>query len=283
MGGKVDLLQEGTLFMLLLLAGCGTIRPIDGPAVAADATAIEAQSAFAQGNTAQAIDLLKMSLNHNRGTDRLPAVAQNLNDLGVMRMSARDRVGAQQCLDEALSLFQRLGDERGALSARLNLVGLQCDAANPAVVKELEAITQDAQKLGLPGIAGSAQNQLGQGAAREKKYAQALEFFGKALDLHRSLKSSLGETSCLHNIADVEISLGRYAQAKGHLEKAIAIDKANGFWTFLGDDLFLMGRFLAALKDAPGARQHYERAFDVYRFAGNAAKMDAARAAMQAP
>ena len=269
--------------VLVGMCGCGGGAYIaKSYASQADELAVEAQVAFGQGKLQKGRDLLKMSLNYNRGTDRIVAVAQNLNDLGVLTMSAGDFITAKRYLEEALSLYESSADKAGILSAQLNLASLEVRGGDEkTALEQLKSIAQEAERSNLPAIAGSAHNQIAQSLAREKKYEEALSLFQKALELHYRAKAQMQAGISLHNLADVEIALGLYSQAREHLEKAIAIDKQKELWPSLGEDLFLTGRAWEGLKDSTQAARLYERAFYVYRFVGNPQSMDAAREAIK--
>ncbi len=244
--------------------------------------AVEAQTAFGQGKIQKGINLLRMSLNYNRGIDRIPAVAENLNDLGVLTMSMGDNAAAKRYLEEALGIYEGIGDKVGIHSTRLNLASLKVRQGDKAsAMGDLKTIVQEAERSNLPAIAGSANNEIAQSLVREKKYKEAQVLFEKALSLHQRAKAVIQQSMSLHNLGDVEIELGLYAKAKDHLEQAIGIDKQRELWPSLGDDLFLLGRMWEGLKDHAKAALHYERAFYVYRFVGNPEKMDAARDAIK--
>ncbi len=262
--------------------GCGSVPVNKSPVIDADEIALEAQNAFRQGRVQQGIDLLRTSVDFNRGTDRLPAVAQNLNDLGVMSMVAGDSAAAQRCLQEAFDLYRQMGDPVGQLSVRLNLANLKNrDGTNPAVEKDLRDILAEADALHQQALMASAYNQLAQCLAQQKKYEEAHVLLEKTLPLYRKTGSFFEESICCHNLADMEFKLQRYDEAEQHLTKAIAIDKENQLWQALGDDLFLMGCVREGMQNKEAALNHYERAFYVYRYTSNARGMDTANDAIK--
>ncbi len=267
------------LSIFLLLGGCAAVpSSLDDPSADADTIALEAQKAFHQGRLQQGINLLRTSLSYNRGTDRLEATAQNLNDLGVLSISAGEYAAADRYLQEALTLYTRLGDKAGCLDARLNLASLKnLQGPDESLFAEFKGIEKAANKGGFQGIEASAQDQMGQWMAREKKWKEAKAFFESAVKHHRGAKSQAGEAVALHNLADVEMQLGLFSDASGHCKLAIAIDKAQQWWPALGDDLFLMGRAHEALKQTNIALGFFERAFYVFKYTANPEKMDAAR------
>lgn len=265
----------------LALIGCGGRAYVAPPGFDADSLAVDAQTAFGKGNVGQGIDLLTTSLNTNRGMDRLPAVAQNLNDLGVMTMTKGDYPQAQRYLEEAQELYGRLGDKQGMVSAKLNLISLRIKEGKvTSVMEELTPILDQAREAGAAGVEASIHNEMGRTLAQEKKFEEAVSHFEKAIELHRRRKSAQGESAGLHNLADVQLNLSKPEKAKELLDQAIAIDKDNQMWPSLGDDLYLQGAALEAMGDRGSALHLYERSFYVFRYTSAPRRMDAARDAI---
>ncbi len=269
------------LCIVLSLAGCGLPRFSTKPGFDADALAVEAQNSFAHGHVQHGIDLLRICLRYNRGTDRQAAAAQNLNDLAVMLIASKDYAGAKRYLEEALESYKFLKDKKGELTARLNIISISLRQGDrQTLLPELEQLKKEAQQAGLGSVEASTRNEIAHAYVEQGKFDDARREFENAMGLYRRESFKPGEATCLHNLADVEIRLGKTGEAKRHLEEAIKIDKEKELWPSLGDDLYLMAHALEAEGNKEAARNFYERSFYVYRYTSNPAQMDVVRKAL---
>jgi tetratricopeptide (TPR) repeat protein len=226
--------------------------------------------------------LLKLSLDFNRGTDKLPEAAQNLNDLGVMSLAMGDTAVARRYLSESLRIYSNVGNASGALSARVNLASADVHEGKGLEGRRaLEDIALEAGRKGLTAVAASAYHQIGKSLVRDNELEQARGHFEKAIGLHRTAQSPSGESNGLYQLAALELKLKRFEQAETHVEQAIRLDKAHEYWPALADDLFLLGKILEGMKRNDNALEYYERAFYVYRYSGMTSEADVARAAVQ--
>jgi predicted ATPase/DNA-binding winged helix-turn-helix (wHTH) protein len=160
------------------------------------------------------------------GTERPRDRARVFHFLGALVTSLGDFVAAREYLQQALSLYEDLGDE--------------------------------------PGIAASL-NALAVSARDRGDYAQAQSFFERSLACWRMLSDRSAIARCLHNLSNVVKAKGDYPRARWALHEATEIfeelgDRSGAAWS-----INQQGDIARATGDMASARGFYQRALAAFR------------------
>jgi len=115
-----------------------------------------------------------------------------------------------------------------------------CGSKKPPPV-EAVAGPQDALRLGLQSY-------------DDAQFVAAIQLFGKALALYRSIDDSRGQVTALMDLADVALVLGQHARAHGHLAEAERLVQRDGLAQFAPHLALLKCQQSSQAGDAAAAR-----------------------------
>jgi len=201
--------------------------------------------------------------------DTSPAAAA-----GLLRWAATLRMNSDHSQSLALAersaaLYRQAGDPIG-LASVLGLVGSNYgyygrNAEARAVLDEaLEILSTSGRKKSLSALL----NELGIHAVFGNNYIAARNYYARALDLTRELKQTLGESTCLSNLADVEFALGSVDRAIELASESISgwrrLNRREG----LGIALSNLTSYLLLQGNPQAARPVAEEAFSSVREQG---------------
>ncbi|MGH9344311.1 MAG: tetratricopeptide repeat protein [Terriglobia bacterium] len=150
--------------------------------------------------------------------------------LGALATAQGDFAAGRRFLDQSLSIYQELGDQRG-------------------IAVSFNAVAVSARDRG--------------------DYASAQENLERSLACWRTLSDRLSTARCLHNLANVVKARGDFAGAKAALREATAIfqelgDRSGAAWS-----LNQQGDIARELGDISAALELYERALLEFRESGD--------------
>jgi CHAT domain-containing protein len=260
LGGRFLLLAIWTLGLLAV----GPLCPMQGdqPAEASTpeqrqqwerrATALNdaAMHHYDQGRFAEAVPLLEEALSirrqlyakadHPQGH---PALAEILNNLGLLRQAQRDYVRARALYQQALDMYQACCP-RGhlGLASSLDNLGVllrtqgEYDRALPLCRKALamrRALYAEVQSPQRHAALAASLNNLGLLLWLQGDHGRALPFFQQALDEYQALypreKCPQGHANlaaCLTNLGSLLMSQGEFGRALPFLQQALAMHQA---------------------------------------------------------
>lgn len=195
---------------------------------------------------------------------------------GVLDMNAGRDDRAQAAFDEALALFEGVGNSRGAADildgrAMSLLLGGDLRGASEAFdrVARLFMDSGDLVRVGGP------RSTRGWALACMDRAAEGLADIEEALELERILGHAEGESFCQAHRAEALVALGRAAEAAETAEKAIAIAERLGHREWTAYALVALGHARRDEQDLDRAesafRRSLETAKDLPLFAAKAA------------
>jgi tetratricopeptide (TPR) repeat protein len=190
---------------------------------------------------------------------------QGLGDL--YRMDNNKRESAQQHFEEALSLYQRIGEQSGEASCIEGLGDLQMQIDKPDAARErYEAAAllyrAQAEKLG-------EANCLRKIAELKDGDQQTAEDFTAPLNLFKDIGDELGEANCLRNIAAIRASLNESCEAQDLFERALALFRKLGDKPREGNVLMLLGRNCMRTDENQAAKKSFDQARMVFTEMGD--------------
>lgn len=175
-------------------------------------------------------------------------------DLGLIARRLGDDVSALDLYDRSLTCFARVDDVVGraiVLTQRAHILPRQGEAARAhADLAEAMAIHKE---FGYEGGQARALNRIGQLQAQSGEYDDAARTMQRVLEMVRDSRDVIGEGHLLRHLGQVHASAHRYPQARGFLEKAVAVRErildhagAAAVWVELADVLLHLGERDAA-------------------------------------
>ena len=155
--------------------------------------------------------------------------AQQLFQTGIQQYRSQEYDGAIASFEEALTIYQQLGD-RPQESSLLTTLGLVYDALRDhqkaveyhqqslAIARELDDIKLEGSAIGSLGVSYLYLNQ----------YQQALEQFERQVEISRQLKLPDGESWALGKVGEVNFALQNYDQAIDYFNQGLVIVRELG-------------------------------------------------------
>ncbi len=200
------------------------------PAVLANALHVEGRLAQAQGDYAEAIARLEESLSIWRDLGDQRGIAVTLSHIGYTTYKRGDLTRARTILEEALSLARKCSDP-GALSRALNGLG---------IVEQ-----------------------------RQGKYEEADAYFREALRIATAAPDLPGIAGALTNLGSLARERGNYQTARRHHEQSITMWREIGDRQSLSLVLNNFGNVLRDMGEGAAARAAYEESLSIVRETGN--------------
>ena len=156
------------------------------------------------------------------------ATADSLLNAGIKQIHDLQLQTAVQTLQEASTIYQRIHDHAGIISALTNLGVAYRNLRQPA-----QAITCYRQALELAGqiraqpfFIASALNNLGIAYNANEEFQQALECFRKAIPIYQQMRDLRGEAQAVSNAGLSLHHLARSEQARAFFQQALATAEA---------------------------------------------------------
>jgi tetratricopeptide (TPR) repeat protein len=187
-----------------------------------------------------------------------------LRHLGVATARQADYQAAETFSQQALELFQELGDRVGESAALRSLGGSNYLRGNYARAREfyLQAIQrfhETGDRLGESAVL----NNLGIVADETGDYDGARDYIEQALAIKRQIGEKQGEASCLVNLGFFAAAQGDYAAAGDYNRGALALLRDIGDRQDEANVLHNQGVIAAAQGGYAAAQDYYRQALDI--------------------
>jgi tetratricopeptide (TPR) repeat protein len=170
----------------------------------------------------------EFGLASTRASGDREAQAWMLNNLGMAY--SQQRMGRSvECFEQALTIYQEVGDMRGRSRAATNVAAAYHDlrrfqdalaAAERSLVIQRSAGTRYGEGIAL-GILGGANQELGHSG-------EAVVHLQQALAIFRELNDRDSEADSLSDLGDVYLGLDRTEEAISHYQESLAIRRDIG-------------------------------------------------------
>ena len=199
-----------------------------------------------------------------------PVLATAFSGAGSIARMQGDSGRAVELLERALTLWEELGDRRGAARTLMTL-GHVADRQGDMTAAE----TRFAEALAIgreiddPLLVGAALGNLGLVADQQGAYALAVERYEEALALFRQLGNRRREASVLDNLGIVARAQGQLAEATHFYEAALAVRREIGDVWGIAAALGNLGVAYHQGGDLDLARDHYEQSLEGFRRLGD--------------
>jgi CHAT domain-containing protein/Tfp pilus assembly protein PilF len=160
---------------------------------------------------------------------------------------------------------------------RLNRLGLVTATLLLSLTSTLQ-LAQTPLNLGVSAHAQTPQNpsiealllyQTAFTQLREGRFREALQTFGRVLEIRRAIGDRQGEGTTLNSMGSVYDNLGEYSQALKFYEQALAIRKELGDKAGEGITLNNMGSVYESMEQYPQALKTYEQALMIRKEVGD--------------
>ncbi len=178
------------------------------------------------GESDVAIDFFQKSMAVRQDLGDRKGVASLLNNIANVKENKGDFIGALEGYQKSMKVREELGDTARAVRAHYNIanvlekLGDYPEALdNVFFYLENTDANEDAE-----GVA-NAWNIVGNIRTETDRYAEALQAYQKALDLHKKLGNEWQQASVLTNIANLSDT-----QAEDLMDKDILADSVRGFY-----------------------------------------------------
>jgi tetratricopeptide (TPR) repeat protein len=218
-------------------------------------------------NAAQAFS---EALEIRRRAEAMPAdQADAAFELGRVLTWMLDYERASASLEEALSLYQKVGNALGEANCIWYLGGIALMRSDHAAARQRndEALLLY-QQLG--SVLGEANCiwYLGEIALERSDYAAARRRCEQALPLYRQVRDLLGEANCLHCLGSIALRRSDYPAARQRYEEALPLYRQVGFLLGEANCISGLGEIALGLTDHAEAQRLYEEALPLYRRVG---------------
>jgi DNA-binding SARP family transcriptional activator len=183
---------------------------------------------YRRGHWADWVATHESGLNSARALGDRAAEAWMLNNLGMV-FGLQRREQAVGCFEEALAIYQEIGDAQGQARAANNVA-----QACLRVRRFPQALTAARRSLAMQRRAGDrygegiALGNLGDACRELARFDEAIGHLEHALDIFRELGDEHSQGDALSDLGDVYLAVGRLDDALGSLRASLAIWQAHG-------------------------------------------------------
>ncbi len=211
--------SEGRNYVRLALATEG----VKTSAVAhAHALYVGAALADSQSHHSEAQRMLETCLALRRGLGKEVEIAATLSTLSLVRLHAGDAVGAREGEEEAVRIFQGLGDRIGEAIGHLHLGEIHAYVADAAKARaHFEACLAVARDIEHFEIEGECERELGELALEDGDIASARARFSRSLTVCRDTGEKRGEAVSLWLLGKADLADGDVTAARIRLDAAL--------------------------------------------------------------
>jgi len=216
----------------------------------------------------ESTELLRAAIAAARVVHQEQLEANCLRSLGeVYGMDDKEFESAQKCYEEALPLYQSVGDKYGEAGCIAGIGDLerQTDHPEAARIRYDQAVHLYRDQCELLGEA----NCLRKVAELEEDPHQKLKHFEAALALFQDIGDELGEASCLMGMAEIQLGLQNSGEAQKLLEQALPAFRKAGDKPPEGNCLMLLGNAYFMADDFENAGKYYAEARQTFSDMGN--------------
>ena len=192
---------------------------------------VGAALAVGQSDHAEARQMLETCLTLRRRLGNPIEIAATLSTLSLARLQGGDAAGADEGEQEALKIFQQMGDRRGEAICLIHLgqIGVYVgnDAqANVNVAKGLDI----ARAIKDQELEGESELVLGELALEAGDLAQAILWLKRSLTVCREAGDKRGEANALRWLGKADLASGDKASAKSRLTDSVHAFRAFEMW-----------------------------------------------------
>ncbi|HEY0735302.1 MAG TPA: tetratricopeptide repeat protein [Herpetosiphonaceae bacterium] len=155
--------------------------------------------------------------------------AKLVNAVGVLSVEQGDSEISREYFEEALAIYQALGDKWGSASVLGNLAHLaQKSDDHPRAVALLEAGLALFRELNDRWGVALSDHMLGMILRKMQAFAQARQLFEEALAIYRALGDTGRVAGILQDLGDLLLQQGSYAQAQTLCEESYVLCRELG-------------------------------------------------------
>jgi predicted ATPase/DNA-binding XRE family transcriptional regulator len=213
-----------------------------------------------------------LDLAHGLAGDLAPPVrARVARAAGGLALSQADFGPARGLLEEALALFQALGDELSAAQVldRLGAAAFDQGERERGIALYEASLTLN-RKLGHTGGIARALRGLGRAASQQGETARAWAYNEEALALFRECGDEMGVAQCLDNLGDVAaLNQGDYGRAIIFYQEALSLFRRLGAPAQVTNTLVVLATALLEQGEPARAAAASAEALDLSRAMGN--------------
>jgi CHAT domain-containing protein/Tfp pilus assembly protein PilF len=199
------------------------------------------------------------------------AEADRFYKQGLQQYQTSQFRDALQSYQQALSLYQEIGDRAAWEGATLNGIGLIYDSLGqyPQALEQYQQALVILREVGDRAGEGIILSNIGEVYRSLGQYPQAVEQYQQALVILGKVGDRAGEGITLNNIGLIYESLGQYSQALKQLQQALAIIREVGDRAVEGTILNNIGAVYGSLGQYPQALEQFQQALVIHREVGN--------------
>lgn len=177
------------------------------------------------GENPAAVREYSTAIPHLRAANDERTLALSLNNLALL---LDDRNRSVQLLEEATSLWRKIGDTSQTCNSQINLAAAERNAGRPqrAIDLSIEATTA-CEESGNKRLLATLYEQSGSLYLGVNDLTKAIAFYKKGLTLVSELNNKELEGLILNNLGEAYFRSGDYAGAKESFEKALSLQRTN--------------------------------------------------------
>jgi tetratricopeptide (TPR) repeat protein len=195
--------------------------------------------------------------------------ASCLKSLGDIAMARSEHEQAHKSYEQALVLYQNMGDVLGEATCIRNLgdISLRRSDYDQARKSYEQALPLYRQIDDVPGEANCIKS-LGNIALERSEHEQAYKCYQQALLLYRQMGEVLGEANCIKSFGNIALERSDPEQARKSYEQALPLYRQVGSVLGEANCITSLGDIALARSDPEQARKSYEQALMLYRQVG---------------
>ncbi len=197
-------------------------------------------------------------------------IANALQNLGAVHMRRAEYTMARRWYEEALPVYQAIGDLLGEANALKSLGNTHRMLVEYASAREqYEKALIIYQAIGDRQGEATALKSLGNVHRMRAEYVSAREQYEKALIIYQAIGDRLGKANILFRLGNIHRILTKYASAKDQYEEALTIYRAIGSRLGEANALKGLGNVHKMLAEYEAARERYMEALTIYQSIGD--------------
>ena len=258
--------------MVLVASGCAARQdPFAQQVQRIDEVSIAGEELFSRGDMKQASRNFSRALTMSRSVDYPEGTAQQLNNLGAVALEEGDYQKAGDYFTQAYNLNQDRQQFVAASINQANLATVAQKQGKPAAASQHLLAAQDAARQSRsPQALGRVYLQWASLYLDQNDPASAQDFLTRAQPLATTpeLKGSL-----FHHRGRLRLAQGDTGQALDLFGQALRIDRSILDRAAMAADLFYLGEVYQVRGNLAPAWENYVRAFDVYAGLGKKAQL----------
>ncbi len=197
-------------------------------------------------------------------------VAQAQHQLGIIAQAQGEYEEARRLYGEGLTIFERLGNQRGRASTLHQLGKIAQDQGEYEEARRLygEGLTVF-ERLGNQGGRASTLHQLGNIVYLQGEYEEARRVYGQSLTIFERLGDQGGRANTLHQLGMIAQAQGKYKEARRLYGQSLAIKERLGDQGGRANTLHQLGMIAQDQGKYKEARRLYEEGLTISERLGN--------------